>query len=168
MKNGKLFSKLSLIDALVIAVILLLVIVTAVRFCGFSTADKAAQQTTEQTVVKEKCRITMRFDNVSGQLLRDPFFEGQPLTQKNKTLGTLISYQKVPFVEQVVLQNGKTITTKSQNAYTYTVVLEATLDRSEGERRTAAGEAVGVGKSFTVSSQLFSLKGTVIGVEKIQ
>ncbi len=166
MKNGKLFSKFSLIDLGVILLILLVAVVAVVRLGWFSTPEEAEEQVQPVTYETVNCTVKVRF-SVSSRLLGEPFTVGERMFIGSKELGTVQSIQRETATQRVVLQDGSVVTTERKDAYNYIVTLNAALTRKNGMLYLNKDPIV-VGSGKTFSTHYFSGKGYVISVEKNQ
>ncbi len=167
MKNGKLFSKISILDILIIGLILLVLAVVAVRMGFFSTADEAIQKTEQVKYETVDCLVTIRFRNQLSYL-DEPFSEGEKMYQDDKLLGTIESFTKEKETIMAILSDGSSVTATRDNAYTYNVTVKCTLTKRDGMLYPASDNPIAVGQSVFFGTHYFYDQGVVVGVEKIQ
>lgn len=167
MKNGKLFSKFSLIDAAVLLLIVLVLVVVVVRMGFFSTPDEAIQKTEEVKYETVDCIITIIFRN-QPLYLGEPFSEGEKIYQDGKTLGTVQSVQREIETITGILGDGTSVTATRDDAYNYTITVKSTLTKKNGMLYPGSNNPIAVGQSLYFGTHYFYGKGVIIGVEKIQ
>ena len=165
MKNGKLFSKFSVIDLAVILLILLVTVVLVIRMGWFSTPEVAVEQTATYETVE--CTVQLRFPNVTANLLSDPFTKGQALYIGNTKFGSIEQIRREAAQQRIVLRDGSVVTSDRKDAYNYIVTLKTTLTRKNG-MLYFKNEPVAVGTGETFLSRYYAGKGYVISVEKTQ
>lgn len=166
MKNGKLFSKFSVIDAIVAVILILLVAVICVR-CGFFKTPEKAQQKVE-TYETQDFYVTVAFNNITKKVRNDIMSSGQAVYLDGKKFGVVESVEKAPMESVAMMDDGTSFTTDLPGTYTYTVKIKATLTAKNNFWRSASDVTVAIGKMAKFNSCYFSGKGTVISVEKIQ
>lgn len=155
MKNGKLFGKLSVIDLLVIALVILLLVAGAVRLGFFSTPDKAIEGTQKTEYTKVEREVTVSFAGISDIMLSDPVAVGDMMLVSGKPFGRVISVEKEPNTAAHTLSDGSVVTVEKPNAYNYIVKVKATLWEKNGFLRTEKNNVVAVGKTLTFITEYF-------------
>ena len=166
MKNGKLFSKLSLIDLLVILLIVLILVVAVVRLGLFSTPEEAQEQIQPVTYETVECNLQARY-TISATMQGEPFTVGEKVYIATKQLGVIEKIEREPATTRVTLEDGSIVTTERQDAYNYIVTIKTKLTKKNGMLYFYE-VPVNVGSGLTLISHYYSGKAYVIGVEKIQ
>lgn len=166
MKNGKLFSKFSVIDAVMVVIVLLLIVVVCVRLGFFATPDKAEEQVV--TYDTEQALVTLRFSAVSAFLKDEPFAVGDSVYQTGKYLGTVESFEKQPWTATETMEDGTSVTVEYSTAYTYIVKVKATLTDKDNFWRSASDIPITVGNLAVFHTWRFAGNAAIFGVEKIQ
>ena len=165
MKNGKLFSKLSVIDLAVILLVLLIAVVAVVRIGFFGTPEQAVEQTVSYE--KVECLVTLQFQEIEAKMLNDAMTKGETMYASGKVFGTVESFECVPATLRAKKQDGTIVTVKAKDEYNYNVTVKATLTQKDG--MLYSGKIpVGVGLGQTFVTHYFSGKAYVMSVEKIQ
>lgn len=167
MKNGKLFSKLSLIDLAVILLVVLIVVVAVVRIGLFGTPEEAEEQTQTVTYEKVECLVTLQYASIPAYLIGQPIHEGETLYAGGKAFGTVESVQQENATVRSKKQDGTIVTVTCKDAYNYNVTLKTTLTKKDGMLYfEKIPVAVGLGQTFV--GHYYSGKAYVTSVEKIQ
>jgi len=176
MKEGKLFGKISVIDAAVLVFLLLLATVLVARCIWYPTAeDTAPNEDGDQPILiegenyeKVKCLITVYFKNISGDMLDAPFAEGDTLLNGTKALGKITKVTRTPHTVTVAREDGSAVTAEKGNAYDYYIEVPVELYRKDNALRMYNNTVIAVGRTVTFGTEYYYGKGTVTGVEKIQ
>ncbi len=169
MKNGKLFGKLSWIDLVVLLFLVLLAVVTAVRFIGFRSSEAAKNSAaTTETTARVSYDITLRFLSVPTTLMQEPFAEGQGMMVRNKAFGKILSVEKEKAYRETTLADGSVEFVENAHAVNYIVTTRVSLEEKNGGLYAEGGDTVGVGKILTVCTRLYAGDAAVFRVEKTQ
>ncbi len=168
MKNGKLFSKISIIDILVILLVVVMLVAVAVRVGFFSSPDQAIEKVQSTETPTAKYTVKLRFQNITALTYEDPIQVGDAMLQSGKSFGAVKKVTRTPYQKLEALADGTTVTVDQLDAYNYTVETDVTLSQKNGTLRTAAGKMIAVGMTLEFSTQYFGGKAVIIGVEKIQ
>lgn len=165
MKNGKLFGKLSVIDLLVIALVILLLVAGAVRLGFFSTPDKAIKGTQKTEYTKVEREVTVCFTGITANLLNDPVAVGETLFVSGAPFGKVNSVEKVHTTNVHTLTDGSIVTVEKPDAYNYIVKVDTTLLEKNGFLRTEKNKVVAVGETLTFVTEYFTGKATVTDIQ---
>lgn len=166
MKQGKLFGKFSVIDAIALGLVILLIVALGVRLAAFRSADEAEKTPAEQKYIEQVCTVEIRFSGINGYLQQDALKEGDTLTVSGKKFGTVQSVVIQPATVFTTLADGSVVTSERQDAYNYTVTVQATLFEKENLLRDSKNNVIAVGKGLSCYTKLFAAKGVVLSVKR--
>lgn len=171
MEKGKLFNKVSIIDAAVILLLVLVIAVLGVRLGLFPTANEAAQETVELTSEEYEavqCTVTIRFGEISSSLLSEPFAVGDRMFNGTRELGAITTVTKEASTAVLSLADGTAVTVDKPTAYNYYVEIPVELYRKDGALRLYNDSVIAVGQIVNFGTEYYCGKGTVVSVEKTQ
>ena len=172
MKQGKLFSKVSLIDLSIIVFLLLVLAVLVCRLALFPSANDTKDEEQKEFVAQDyeavDCILSIKFQKVSSTLLSQPLQEGDRMLRGTYELGEITQVTREANTTTVGLTSGEAVTVERENAYNYCVEVPARLYRMDNALRLPDGTVVAVGQSMNFGTHYFYGKGLITGVEKIQ
>lgn len=159
-KNGKIFSKISIID---------IVIVLAILFLVLSFAFSKTSNSNGVTVSKQEIKYTTQI-KVYGMIKteRSPFAVNDNIYGSNgEFVGKVVSLEVKPTVSKVKLTDGTHVDHTSEEYVEYFITLEGSGTQTDKGVFASGTLAVIPNNNISISSKLYVGNAIVLSVEKI-